>query len=331
MALARGVALSGSDNKDVDLLERSWSMVRTHAVALGVEQHHFDAALVELSSDESLGRFEKRRFEKQHFKKRRFEKHCAAFAALLSPTEVPPIDAPSYASFSSEICRQAARALDGNDPACALALSRARDVLEPLRFAPLEIAPVVDSLIYVTREIQSDAALAHREGLAARLLDCAERLDGSRGKEIERKFLLSKLPVFSDEVETFTLAQGYLPGSTIRERVRRTTGSAGSTFRRTIKAGRGVSRLEFEEPIDETLFQQLWPLTAGARVEKRRHVFFHDGLTWEIDEFVDRDLVLAEVELGSIDQEFSIPDVIRSVLVREVTPESGFVNLKLAR
>ena len=55
------------------------------------------------------------------------------------------------------------------------------------------------------------------------------------------------------------------------------------------------------------------------------------GLTWEIDEFVDRELVLAEVELKSADEPIQPPEWLRPYLVREVTGEDAYVNLNLAR
>jgi CYTH domain-containing protein len=54
------------------------------------------------------------------------------------------------------------------------------------------------------------------------------------------------------------------------------------------------------------------------------------ALTWEIDVFLDRDLVLAEVELPG-DQDVTIPEWLAAQVVRDVTGESEYVNLNLAR
>ena len=160
-----------------------------------------------------------------------------------------------------------------------------------------------------------------------------DRLCGRDQKhlEIERKYLLNALP---EEVAGHTcleLDQGYLPGRDIRERVRRIVGPDGTTYRRTIKAGRGISRIEFEEPMDAAVFEQLWPLTEGSRVSKRRYVVPDGDLVWEIDEFTDRDLVLAEVELPSADIVPDAPEWLADHIVRDVSEESGYVNQKLAR
>jgi CYTH domain-containing protein len=66
-------------------------------------------------------------------------------------------------------------------------------------------------------------------------------------------------------------------------------------------------------------------------VHKIRHVREHDGLIWEIDRFVDRDLVLAEVELPAADTPITFPAWLEPHIVREVTGEAGYVNVNLAK
>lgn len=126
--------------------------------------------------------------------------------------------------------------------------------------------------------------------------------------------------------------QGYLPGRRINERIRRTRGSDGVRFYRTIKAGSGLDRLEIEEETSAEFFEAVWPLTRGKRVAKRRYLIPDRGVTWEVDEFVDRTgLWLAEVELERVDQPVHIPDWLAPVLVREVTDEKGYTNHALAK
>jgi len=126
------------------------------------------------------------------------------------------------------------------------------------------------------------------------------------------------------------LWQGYLPGVKVRERLRREELGDEVRFLRTIKAGRGVQRIEIEETTTREVFDVLWPLTEGARVLKRRYTVEDAGLVWEIDEFLDRELVLAEVELPSADVQPPIPRWLEPVLDREVTTEDRYVNLNLA-
>jgi len=81
------------------------------------------------------------------------------------------------------------------------------------------------------------------------------------------------------------------------------------------------------------MFEPLWPLTAGCRVEKRRYKVREGELVWEIDVFEGRDLVTAEVELPSPDAALTLtlPDWLAHRVVRELTGDSAFSNLNLAR
>ncbi|MFV1957872.1 MAG: CHAD domain-containing protein [Planctomycetota bacterium] len=149
--------------------------------------------------------------------------------------------------------------------------------------------------------------------------------------EIERKYLLRELPALPPEAESQLIDQGWLPGAIIRERIRRVTGSEGIRYLRTIKLGAGVERAEFEEEAGAAVFEGLWALTEGCRVRKRRHRVREGDYVWETDEFLDRELTLAEVELTSADEEPAFPEWLAPYVAREVTGEPKFVNLKLAR
>lgn len=154
----------------------------------------------------------------------------------------------------------------------------------------------------------------------------------SGDREIERKYLLRALPADITRWPSAEIDQGYLPGDTINERVRRIRGPDASVrYERTCKMGHGLERFEFQDAIDETFFTTVWPLTRGQRVYKRRYRVPAGALTFEVDEFLDRPLVLAEVELERRDQEILIPDAIAAVLVREVTGERAYSNHALAK
>ena len=109
------------------------------------------------------------------------------------------------------------------------------------------------------------------------------------------------------------------------------TSATGERMTRTVKSGAGVARTELEEETTPEVFEAMWPLTLGRRVTKRRHRIVEGPLTWEIDEFTDRDLVLAEVELLDAEQEPELPDWLAPFVVREVTGEPEYVNATLAR
>lgn len=149
--------------------------------------------------------------------------------------------------------------------------------------------------------------------------------------EIERKYLLRSVPERLSGHPFVRIDQGYVPGERIHERIRRKRGANGTSFFRTIKLGSGISRIEVEETCDAATFGKLWSLTRGARVQKRRYAIVDGDLTWEIDVFTDRELVLAEVELPSADRVPALPDWLAPHVVREVTEESAYVNLNLAK
>ena len=150
--------------------------------------------------------------------------------------------------------------------------------------------------------------------------------------EIERKFLMRGCPLEAQHVAPLVIAQGWIPGTAIRERLRRTEHPDGTvTWHRTIKLGAGVSRIEVEESVPPELFEAMWPLTSGSRVRKHRHVVPDGAFRWEIDVFTDRELVLAEIELDAVETPVSIPSWLAPFVVREVTGDPAYVNANLAR
>ena len=105
----------------------------------------------------------------------------------------------------------------------------------------------------------------------------------------------------------------------------------GTRWYRTVKLGSGVARQEIEELMPESLFDALWPLTEGRRVSKRRYRIPDGALVWEIDEFTDRELVLAEVELSRVDEVPAVPEWLANYLTMDVTEEPVYLNINLAR
>ncbi len=161
----------------------------------------------------------------------------------------------------------------------------------------------------------------------------ASRLEGPepRDVEVERKYLLSALPRLPDATELLEVEQGWLPGARLRERVRRVRRGDELRYFRTLKGGKGVSRVEIEEPTTREVFESLWALTRSCRIRKRRYVVREGPLVWEIDEFRDRPLVLAEVELPDEELQPQLPAWLAPRVVREVTDDSRYTNLELAR
>lgn len=154
---------------------------------------------------------------------------------------------------------------------------------------------------------------------------------GGEGVEIERKYLLRKLPPEAKDAPMADITQGYLPGTKLVERVRRIKTGDKVRYVRTVKTGTGLVRTELEEECTYPVYKALWSLTKGKRVRKRRYRLADAGHVWEIDEFLDRKLVLAEIELVSATDSVAVPEWLGRYVVREVTGEPKYLNSVLAR
>jgi CHAD domain-containing protein/CYTH domain-containing protein len=200
------------------------------------------------------------------------------------------------------------------------------------------------SLTAVKRRLDArgrEAFAAAREGwlegradaFFARVADVAAAITalGGADREIERKYLLSALPPLGTPRDVEEIEQGYLPGERVVERLRHVRSNGAERYLRTVKSGTGVSRLELEEPIDPATFARLWPLTDGRRLRKRRYRVPEGDRVWEVDEYLDRALVLAEIELAAEHEEVHPPAWLAPLVVREVTDDVTYSNRELAR
>ena len=154
--------------------------------------------------------------------------------------------------------------------------------------------------------------------------------------EIERVFLLKKVPPIPPDAVAYTIQQGYLPRTDEPGggdgRLRKMTCPDGSVlFTHTVKKGTGMVRIERERAISCETFERGWSRTTGRRLTKRRYAIESAGHLWEIDVFDDLDLVLAEVELPSPVTPLKLPDWLAPHVIREVTEEPAFRNYNLAR
>ena len=144
--------------------------------------------------------------------------------------------------------------------------------------------------------------------------------------EIEKKFLLKNNDWKRGAVGK-RYRQGYLTrsdGCTVRVRVIEDRGFL------TIKgpAVSGVKQeFEYEVPVEDA-HEMLTTLSVSPLVEKDRYKIDFAGFIWEIDEFFgdNEGLVLAEIELEEVDQEFELPPWIG----KEVTEDSRYYNACLA-
>ena len=121
----------------------------------------------------------------------------------------------------------------------------------------------------------------------------------------------------------FTRAEGY------NVRVRIIDGQSAKLTIKSRKLESGISRYEFEYPIPlEDAETMMAEFCGGRIVEKTRHYVNFAGHCWEVDEFfgANEGLVVAEIELGSVDEKFEKPDWAGE----NVTADSRYGNQNLA-
>ncbi len=140
--------------------------------------------------------------------------------------------------------------------------------------------------------------------------------------EIERKFLV-KDQSWKQGAQGKLYCQGYLSREKERTvRVRRVEDRAFLTVK---GASDGPSRLEYEYEIPVEEGQELLDrLCEKPLIEKIRSLVHYAGMAWEVDEFLgaNKGLVVAEIELTSVEQEFEKPPW----LGEEVTGDLRYYN-----
>ncbi len=148
------------------------------------------------------------------------------------------------------------------------------------------------------------------------------------GIEIERKFLVLGETWRGSVTKSSSMRQGYLSTNakaTVRVRI-----IDDSRAFLTLKGPtNGISRAEFEYEVPLEDGKALLEMARPNVVEKTRHIVPHDGLDWEVDVFegAHDGLVMAEVELSSVDQAVSLPDWAG----REVSQDDRYANASLSR
>ena len=147
------------------------------------------------------------------------------------------------------------------------------------------------------------------------------------GIEIERKFLVTGDGWRAQATRSLEMRQGYLAGEGGRASVR--VRLEGAEARLNIKAAViGAARAEYEYPMPADDARKILETLCVGTLEKVRHYVEWEGLTWEVDEFlgVNAGLIVAEIELESVDQAFSRPEWVG----RELTDDRRYYNHHLA-
>lgn len=146
--------------------------------------------------------------------------------------------------------------------------------------------------------------------------------------EIERKFLVRKMPGDLASFPHREITQGYLvsldDGTQVRLR------KSGAKYSLTFKRGAGNVREEREVELTAEQFDALWPATAGKRLVKTRYEIPLGARVVEIDVYHDRHegLVVAEVEFDNEEaaRHFQPPDWLGD----DVTGDPRYSNQLLA-
>ncbi|MBQ9347921.1 MAG: CYTH domain-containing protein [Oscillibacter sp.] len=148
--------------------------------------------------------------------------------------------------------------------------------------------------------------------------------------EIERKFLVTRLPEHLERFPCRFLEQAYLSTDPVI-RVRRIGGGESDRYVLTVKGDGLLSREEFELPLTEDQYGRLLARAEGNRIGKSRYRIPWEGVTIELDVFAPpfAPLVYAEVEFPdeAAARAFSPPDWFG----REVTYAPAYTNAALSR
>ncbi len=174
------------------------------------------------------------------------------------------------------------------------------------------------------------------------------------GEEIEKKYLIMEngeyfgTPAFSEKTGLYQdnltsivdngkrIVQGYIPTDKLPEleqylgvvvdfkpaevRIRQ----KGSNFYFTVKSEGGLNRKEFEIDIDKNKFERLWDYVEKG-VEKVRYVINNGNNNIEVDYYLDRSLVVAEIEFDSEEEAEQFPP-----LGKDITLDKRYKNKNLA-
>lgn len=149
------------------------------------------------------------------------------------------------------------------------------------------------------------------------------------GLEIERRFLVEAIPASVLQKPVY-MRQGYLPVEGKRTARVRIAGDKAYFTAKGPAKNHARTELEWSIPLEDA--QQMLDEFCDDRIlEKVRYHYEYAGLTWEIDVFLGLNygLIIAEVELSSIDQVVDLPP---GWLMREIgDDESEFYNAVLVK
>ncbi|MDD4526717.1 MAG: CYTH domain-containing protein [Candidatus Margulisbacteria bacterium] len=147
-------------------------------------------------------------------------------------------------------------------------------------------------------------------------------------KEIERKFLIKKLPTDYFSNKHAEIIQGYISvdgdGTEVRLR------ELDKTYTMTVKTGKGLIRDEYEITISLEHYNKFWPTTSGRRIKKTRYYLPYNEFIIQLDVYHGhlKGLFVAEIEFCSVDE--SATFVPPQWFGEEVTTDVKYKNKNIA-
>ena len=155
--------------------------------------------------------------------------------------------------------------------------------------------------------------------------------------EIERKFLLKRIPNEKPN-DTIKMDQWYLNvnGKFERVRQRQWKSSGKIDWIHTIKEFVDeMTNIETEKFITSDEYHDFIkecknPNSDARYIQKKRHLYKNGHDTWEVDEFLETSLIVAEIEIPNKEYDVVLPDFISENLICEVTGIREFSNKNLS-
>ena len=147
--------------------------------------------------------------------------------------------------------------------------------------------------------------------------------------EIERKFLVNSEVYKKEAYKSVSIIQGFLntdPNRTVRVRLK---DDIGMLTVKEMSSDDGLTRFEWEKEITKKDALTLLDLCEDVKIDKTRYLVKSGNHIFEVDEFLNENkgLVIAEVELQTIDETFVKPDW----LGEEVTGQAKYYNSQLSK
>lgn len=154
--------------------------------------------------------------------------------------------------------------------------------------------------------------------------------------EIERRFLLKKIPIDFKPDQIQLIEQHYLnkdltDGVDRIRSVKEHLGVNHIKYFRTLKQNKTyMSCDEYEYEISDKDFYDLI-LDSQHDLKKIRYKKKINNDIWEIDVFYDISVIICEIEIPAETYELIIPDIIKDVMLMEITGMEQFSNYHLSK